>query len=71
MTPALLIIIFAVVFTTCLAMLASTGALRELFSRFSTTATIQDDSQTLSEAPSEWIENHEFWGLGDIEEVAF
>lgn len=70
MTPAMSITVFAVVAVICAAMLITSGVLKELFNRFATSSKIADDSTVLSEAPTEWMENHEFWD-GDIEEVAF
>ncbi len=70
-SPFLLIGLFALVCAVSFAMLYTSGAYRQLFSRFAITSKIDDDSQQLSQAPSEWIENHEFWELGDTEEVAF
>lgn len=70
MTPTMSIIVFAVVAFICAAMLVTSGVLKELFSRFATSSKIADDSTVLSEAPTEWMENHQFWD-GDIEEVAF
>jgi len=70
MTPALSIIVFGVVAVICAAMLFTSGVLKDLFSRFATSSRIADDSTVLAEAPTEWVENHEFWD-GDIEEVAF
>lgn len=71
MSPVLLIAVFIVVCLAAAAMLITSGVGRMLFGRFAVTSDITDDGLTLSDAPSEWIENHEFWEITATEEVAF
>lgn len=52
-------------------MLAMSGAFRDLFSRFSDVADVRDDGHVLRDPSGEWIENHEFWEISEVEEVAF
>lgn len=52
-------------------MLALSGAFRDLFSRFSDVADLHDDTHVLRTASGDWIENHEFWEISQVEEVAF
>ncbi|MEQ8717808.1 MAG: hypothetical protein RIE08_09370 [Acidimicrobiales bacterium] len=52
-------------------MLALSGAFRDLFSRFSDVADLNDNGHVLRDPSGEWIENHEFWELSEVEEVAF
>lgn len=70
-SPVLLIGVFIVVISVVTALLVTSGVYRQLFSRFSVTSAISDDSHRLAETESDWIETHEFWGLGEVEEVAF
>lgn len=70
-SPVLLIGIFVVVTTVVMALLVTSGVYRQLFSRFSVTSSIGDNSHRLAETESDWIETHEFWELGQVEEVAF
>jgi len=66
MSAAILIVAFAIVALTTLALLFTSGVGKELFGRFQ----IRHGAPTLAEASPEWIDNHDFWD-GDIEEVAF
>lgn len=53
-------------------MLVTSGLYSELFGRHRRIARAADTSQLLQEASeTEWVENHEFWELGEVEEVAF
>lgn len=70
-SPVLLIGAFIIVTVVVMALLMTSGVYRQLFSRFSVTSAISDDSHRLSETESDWIETHEFWELGQVEEVAF
>ncbi|MEM7092517.1 MAG: hypothetical protein AAF567_05915 [Actinomycetota bacterium] len=56
----------------CMAMLVSSGMYSELFGRHRRIARASDTSRLLQQAgDSEWVENHEFWDITDVEEVAF
>lgn len=68
MSPVVLIAVSLLVLATAVAMLWTSGVGRELFGRF---AVRTGEKPALAEAPSEWIENHDFWDLGEVEEVAF
>jgi hypothetical protein len=53
-------------------MLVTSGLYGELFGRHRRIARAFDTSRLLQEASeTEWVENHEFWELGEVEEVAF
>lgn len=55
-----------------MAMLVTTGMYSELFGRHRRIARARDTSTLLRESSeSEWVENHEFWEMTDLEEVAF
>jgi hypothetical protein len=55
-----------------MAMLVTSGMYSELFGRHRRIARAADTSKLLQGASdSEWVENHEFWELGEVEEVAF
>lgn len=68
MSPTLLFIVFGIVLATSALLLRTSGAGSHLFGRWALRGGAKPD---LAEAPSEWIENHDFWELGEIEEVAF
>jgi len=54
------------------AMLVTSGMYSELFGRHRRIARASDTSKLLQGASeSEWVENHEFWELTELEEVAF
>ncbi len=55
----------------CMAMLVTSGMYSELFGRHRRVARAAAAAQVLHEASSEWVENHEFWEITDLEEVAF
>lgn len=53
-------------------MLMASGMYSELFGRHRRIARANDSSRLLQGASdSEWVENHEFWDLTEVEEVAF
>ncbi|MFB0901367.1 MAG: hypothetical protein QMA93_00730 [Acidimicrobiales bacterium] len=53
-------------------MLVTSGLSSELFGRHRRIARASDTSGLLQGASkTEWVENHEFWELGEVEEVAF
>lgn len=53
-------------------MLVTTGIYTELFGRHRRNARAVDTSDLLQKASkSEWVENHEFWEMDEVEEVAF
>ena len=55
-----------------MSMLVTSGLYGELFGRLRRIARALDTSRLLQEASeTEWVENHEFWELGQVEEVAF
>jgi len=55
-----------------MAMLVTSGMYSELFGRHRRIARAADTSRLLQSASeSEWVENHEFWEITEVEEVAF
>ena len=55
-----------------MAMLVTSGLYSELFGRHRRIARATDTSKLLQQASdTEWVENHEFWEMADVEEVAF
>ena len=55
-----------------MAMLVTSGMYSELFGRHRRIARAADSSKLLQGASeSEWVENHEFWEMTEVEEVAF
>jgi len=69
---AVLVASFIATQASAMAMLVTSGLYSELFGRHRRIARAADTSQLLQGAvDSEWVENHEFWELGEIEEVAF
>lgn len=55
-----------------IAMLVTTGIHTELFGRHRRNARAVDTQELLQSASkSEWVENHEFWEMDEVEEVAF
>lgn len=53
-------------------MLVTSGMYSELFGRHRRIARAADTSTLLQQAgESEWVENHEFWEITEVEEVAF
>ena len=55
----------------CMAMLVTSGMYSELFGRHRRVARAAAQSQAIRGASNEWVENHEFWEITDLEEVAF
>lgn len=70
-TQLLIIVAFAASTAVTLAMLVTSGLARDLFSRFWLSSALAESQDPLAVAADEWIENHEFWELGEVEEVAF
>lgn len=71
---AILVICFLVTQASAMAMLTTSGLYSELFGRHRRIARAHDSSASLRQAArgeSEFIENHEFWELSELEEVAF
>ena len=68
---AVLVACFIASQAVCMAMLVTSGMYSELFGRHRRIARAADSSQRIREAGSEWVENHEFWEMTDLEEVAF
>lgn len=55
-----------------MAMLVTSGMYSELFGRHRRIARAADTSALLARAAdTEWVENHEFWEITKVEEVAF
>ena len=55
-----------------MAMLVTSGMYSELFGRHRRIARAADSSRLLQAASeTEWVENHEFWEMTKVEEVAF
>lgn len=54
-----------------MAMLVTSGLYSELFGRHRRIARANDTARLLRHADPEWVDNHEFWELTDLEEVAF
>jgi hypothetical protein len=55
-----------------MAMLVTSGMYGELFGRHRRIARAADSSRLLQAASeTEWVENHEFWEMTKVEEVAF
>jgi len=55
-----------------MAMLVTSGLYSELFGRHRRIARAADSSKLLQGASNnEWVENHEFWEMTELEEVAF
>lgn len=52
-------------------MLTTSGMYSELFGRSRRIALAHQAARELEQSDPEWVENHEFWELGEIEEVAF
>lgn len=68
MSSVVLFIAFGSALLTSIALLLASGVGKELFGRFQVR---NGEKPALAEASSDWIENHDFWDLGEIEEVAF
>ena len=55
-----------------MAMLVTSGLYSELFGRHRRIARATDTSKLLQGAvDTEWVENHEFWEMTEVKEVAF
>jgi len=69
---AILVACFIITQASVMAMLVTSGMYSELFGRHRRTARSADSSLLLqAAATTEWVENHEFWEMSDVEEVAF
>ena len=69
---AVLVACFIASQASIMAMLVTSGMYGELFGRHRRIARAADTSKLLQDASeTEWVENHQFWELGEIEEVAF
>lgn len=67
-----LIICFLASQAAAMGMLVTSGLYSELFGRHRRIARAADSSRLLRDAAeNEWVENHEFWEMTDVEEVAF
>lgn len=54
-----------------MALLSTSGLYSELFGRHRRNARAADTNALLRLDDSEWVDTHEFWELGKVEEVAF
>ncbi len=54
-----------------MAMLVTSGMYSELFGRHRRIANAQDTSRLLRTDDGAWVDNHEFWEITELEEVAF
>lgn len=70
MTLGLAVGVYAVVHVVGVYMLAASGTWRDLFGR-ARDVTAGSEADALAAAPEDWLANHEFWELGEVEEVAF
>jgi len=69
---AVLVACFIATQASIMAMLVTSGLYSELFGRHRRIARAADTSKLLQDASgSEWVENHEFWEMTTLEEVAF
>ncbi|MGY9083144.1 MAG: hypothetical protein ACKVK3_11100 [Acidimicrobiales bacterium] len=69
---AVLVACFIATQVSIVGMLVTSGLSSELFGRHRRIARASDTSGLLQGASkTEWVENHEFWELGEVEEVAF
>ncbi|MBT5756332.1 MAG: hypothetical protein HOK58_04655 [Acidimicrobiaceae bacterium] len=69
---AVLVACFITTQASIMGMLVTSGLYSELFGRHRRIARALDTSRLLQTASeTEWVENHEFWELGQVEEVAF
>lgn len=67
-----LIACFIATQAAAMAMLLTSGMYSELFGRHRRIARAADTSRLLQQASeTEWVENHEFWDMTNVEEVAF
>lgn len=69
---SVLVVCFLATQASAMAMLVTSGLYSELFGRHRRIARANDTSQLLQGASeNEWVENHEFWEITQVEEVAF
>ena len=69
---AVLVACFLATQASVMAMLVTSGLYSELFGRHRRIARASDTSELLQGASeTEWVENHEFWEMSEVEEVAF
>lgn len=69
--PYLLVFAFIASQATVMLMLTTSGMYSELFGRSRRIARAHEAARQLEIGDQEWVENHEFWELGEVEEVAF
>jgi len=68
----ILVACFIATQASIMAMLVTSGMYSELFGRHRRIARAADTSRLLQQASeTEWVENHEFWEITKLEEVAF
>ncbi len=68
---AVLVACFIASQAVCMAMLVTSGMYSELFGRHRRVARAVAAAQAQAQTSSDWVENHEFWEITDLEEVAF
>ena len=71
MSLGLAVGVYVVVHVVGVYMLVVSGTMRELFRRAPETVQSSDEAEVLAGAPEDWLTNHEFWELTQVEEVAF
>jgi hypothetical protein len=71
MTLGLAVGVYVVVHLVSVYMLVVSRTWRDLFGRARVPMQSSDESEVLAAVPGEWLDNHEFWELTQVEEVAF
>ena len=71
MSLGLAVGVYVVVHLVGVYMLVVSRTWRDLFRRAPDLVQSSDGSEVLAGAPEEWLANHEFWELTQVEEVAF
>ena len=71
MTLGLAVGVYVVVHLVGVYMLVVSRTWRDLFGRAPEALERSEGSEVLAGAPEEWLANHEFWELTQVEEVAF
>lgn len=70
--PYLLMFAFVASQAAAMFMLSTSGLYSEMFGRYRRIARSHDSARLLQKASSnEWVENHEFWEMAEVEEIAF
>lgn len=71
MTLGLAVGVYVVVHLVGVYMLVVSRTWRELFGRAPAPVRSSDEAEVLAGAPEDWLDNHDFWKLTEVEEVAF